>query len=114
MAIVDVRKTKGLHELTVQEAENAQLGQGGYKFIDQAGTANTGTAAAGVEYVAVTVLEDKRSSDASTANIATESNDQSLWPDTTFNAVPGGTTIYGRWNKVTISGTDCTAICYRG
>ena len=114
MAIVGTKSSKGLHELTVQEAENAKLGQGGYKFIDQAGTANTGTAAAGVDYVAVTVLEDVRGSDASTANIATESNNQSLWPDTTFNAVPGGTTIYGRWNKVTVSGTNCTAIVYRG
>ena len=107
-------RSKGLHQLTVQEAQNAQLGQAGYKFIDQAGTANTGTASAGVEYVAVTVLEDVRGSDASTANIATVSNDTTLWPDTTFNAVPGGTTIYGRWNKITITGTNCTAICYRG
>ena len=114
MAIVGTKSSKGLHELTVQEAENAKLGQGGYKFIDAAGTTNTGTAAAGVEYIAVTVLEDVRGSDASTANIATESNNQSLWPDTTFNAVPGGTTIYGRWNKVTVSGTNCTAIAYRG
>ena len=114
MAIVGTKSSKGLHALTVQEAENAKLGQGGYKFIDQAGTINTGTAAAGVEYVAVTVLEDVRGSDASTANIATVSNDTSLWPDTTFEEVSSGTTIYGRWNRVTISGGNCTAIVYRG
>jgi hypothetical protein len=106
MAIVDVKKSKGLHELTVQEAENVQLGQGGYKYIDQAGTDNTGTAAAGVEYVAVTVIE--------AGNIATESNNTDLWPDATFASIPAGTTIYGRFNKVTVSGSNATAICYRG
>ena len=104
----------GLHKFTVQEAENAKLGQAGYKYIDQAGTADTGPAAAGVEYVAVTVLEDHKSSDVSTASIATESNDTSKYPDTTFVGVPGGTTLYGRWKKVTVSGSNCTAIVYRG
>ena len=104
----------GLHQFSVQEAQNAKLGQAGYKYIDANGTTNTGTAAAGVEYIAVTVLEDNRSSDASTANIATVSNDTSLWPDTTFAEVSSGTTLYGRWNKVTISGGHCTAIVYRG
>ena len=110
MAIVDVKKSKGLKELTVQEAENAKLGQAGYKYIDQGGTGDTGTAAAGVEYVAVTVLE----SASEVAIIATESNNTDIWPDTTFNKVSAGTTIYGRWNKVTVTGTDATAICYRG
>ena len=110
MAIVGTKSSKGLHALTVQEAENAKLGQGGYKYIDQAGTANTGTAAAGVEYVAVTILE----SASIAAAIATESNNQSLWPDTTFAGITAGTTIYGRWNKVTVSGSNATAICYRG
>ena len=102
--------SKGLHQLTVQEAQNAKLGQAGYKYIDQGGTANTGTAVAGVEYVAVTVIE----SASIAAVIATESNDTAAWPDTTFNKVSAGTTIYGRWNKVTVSGAAATAICYKG
>ena len=105
---------KGLHQFSIQEAQNAKLGQAGYKYIDKAGTDTTGAAVAGVEYIAVTVLEDNRSSDASTATIETESNDQGLWPDTTFAEVSSGTTIYGRWNKVTIGGGHCTAIVYRG
>lgn len=104
----------GLHKLSTQEAINAKLGQAGYKYIDAGGTGNTGDAVAGVEYIAVTVLEDNRGSDASTANIATVSNDTSLWPNTTFAEVSSGTTLYGRWNKVTISGANCTAIVYRG
>jgi hypothetical protein len=103
-------KSKGLHQLTVQEAENAQLGQAGYKYIDQAGTADTGTAAAGVEYIAVTVLE----SASIAAAIATESFDTSTYPDTTFAGITAGTTIYGRWKKVTVSGSNATAICYKG
>ena len=96
----------GLLELSAAQALNAQLGQGGLKYIDQAGTANTGTASAGVYYVAVTVIE--------AGSIATESDDQNLWPDTTFASIPAGTTIYGRFNKVTVSGSNATAICYRG
>ena len=115
MAIVGTKSSKGLHALTVQEAENAKLGQGGYKFIDAAGTTNTGSAAAGVEYIAVTILEGQDSAvGKGTAIIATESFDTALFPDTTFNLLATGTTIYGRWKKITITGTACTAICYRG
>jgi len=95
-----------LHKFTVQEAQNAALGQAGYKLIDQAGTANTGTAAEGVEYIAVTALE-------ADAVIATTSFDTAKNPNLS-QPVPAGTTIFGRWNKVTITGTDATAICYRG
>ena len=96
----------GLHAFTVQESVNATAGQGGYKYIDQAGTDNTGTAADGVEYVAVTVLE--------AATITTVSNNTDLYPNLSAVPVPAGTTIYGRWNKVTAVGTNVTAICYRG
>lgn len=98
-----------LHKFTVQEAQNAALGQAGYKIIDQAETtyaANTGTAAEGVEYIAVTALE-------ADAVIATTSFDTAKNPNLS-QPVPAGTTIFGRWNKVTITGTDATAICYRG
>ena len=96
----------GIHAFTVQEGINVQLGQGGYKHIDQAGTDNTGAAAAGVEYVAITVLE--------AATISTESNDSDIYPDLSTITVPAGTTIYGRWNKVTIATANASAICYRG
>ena len=96
----------GIHAFTVQEGVNVQLGQGGYKHIDQAGTDNTGTATTGVEYVAITVLE--------AGTITTVSNDTSLYPNLSAVPVPAGTTIYGRWNLVTISTSNATAICYRG
>ena len=103
----------GLHAFTVQEGINAQLGQGGYMFLDQAGgsgggaaTDNTGTAATGVEYVALTILE--------AATVTTVSNDTSTYPNLSTVTVPAGTTIYGRWNKVTIATGDASAIAYRG
>ena len=98
--------TGGLHKLTVQEAQNAKLGQAGYKHIDQAATDNTGTAVAGVEYVSLTVLE--------AATITTESNDSDTYPDLSAIPVPAGTTIYGRWKKVTLATSNATAIVYRG
>mgnify|MGYP003135515961 CR=1 FL=1 len=99
----------GNKKLTVQEAQNIQLGQAGYVYLDEAGTDNTGTTA-GVEYVAVTVLE----SASSACNIATESSDTTLFPDTTFANLTAGTTIYGRWKKVTVSGSNCCVIAYKG
>tara|TARA_R110002020_G_scaffold201400_1_gene404016 strand:- start:152 stop:451 length:300 start_codon:yes stop_codon:yes gene_type:complete len=96
----------GIHAFTVQEGVNVQLGQGGYIHIDQAGTDNTGTAADGVEYVAITVLE--------AATVTTVSNDPDVYPDLAAIPVPAGTTIYGRWNKVTVATTNGTALCYRG
>ena len=103
----------GLHAFTVQEGINAQLGQGGYMHLDQAGgsgggggTDNTGTESAGVEYVAIQVLE--------AATVSTVSNDTNTYPNLDGATVPAGTTIYGRWSKVTIATTNATAICYRG
>ena len=102
-----------MDKFTAVEALNAQLGQGGYMHLDQAGgsvggsgTDNTGTAATGVEYVAIHVLE--------AATVTTVSNDASTYPDLSAITVPAGSTIYGRWNKVTIATANATAIVYRG
>ena len=93
-----------LHKLTVQEAQNAALGQAGYKVI----TTNTGDIVAGVEYVAVTIVNG------ADADITTVSNDTDTYPNITSMEVPNGTTVFGRWSKVTVAGTDVKAICYRG
>tara|TARA_B100001250_G_scaffold281339_1_gene243614 strand:+ start:10649 stop:10948 length:300 start_codon:yes stop_codon:yes gene_type:complete len=97
----------GIHKLTVQEAQNAKLGQAGYKHITTGGTANTGTAAAGVEYVAVLSHNDA-------TKITTESNDTDLYPDLTTVLLPAGCWLYGRWKKVTITETNGAASVYRG
>ena len=105
--------SSGLKQFSSQEAENAKLGQGGYMFLDKAGgsgggsgTDNTGTAATGVEYIAVTILE--------AATVTTASNYTNLYPNLSAITVPAGTTIYGRWNRVEIGTSNSTAICYRG
>jgi len=88
---------------------NAVLGQGGYKYLvaDGLGGETTGTAVAGVEYVAVTVLV--------ASAVTTVANDTTTWPNLSAITVPAGTTIYGRWNKVTLSvdGSSAQAIVYK-
>lgn len=94
-----------LQKYTVQEAQNAGLGQAGYKIIDQAGTATTGDT--GTEYIAITIIETD------VAAIATTSNDTAKFPNLS-GIIPIGTTIFGRWSSVTISGSNAVAICYIG
>ena len=94
----------GLHKYTVQEAENAKLGQGGYDIVtaatvDQTSNPNT-------EWVAITLLVN------STITAAT-SVDTDIWDNISALEVPVGTTIYGRWSSIQIGSGD-TAICYRG
>ena len=96
-----------LQKFTVQEAQNAALGQAGYVLLSDS---NTGTAAAGVEYVAVTILAE------SDALVSTTSVDTDKYPNLSTVPVPVGTTIFGRWSQVTVASASGTAkaICYRG
>mgnify|MGYP006120010889 CR=1 FL=1 len=96
-----------LHKFTVQEAQNAALGQAGYVLLSDS---NTGTAAAGVEYIALTIL------DQSDVLVSTTSFDSNKYPDLSTVPVPAGTTIFGRWSQVTIASAGGTgkAIAYRG
>tara|TARA_R110002020_G_scaffold97166_1_gene232031 strand:+ start:916 stop:1206 length:291 start_codon:yes stop_codon:yes gene_type:complete len=94
---------EGLHKFTVQEANNAKLGQAGYKIV--AG-GNTGAIVDGVEYVAVTGL------DADTT-LTTTSNNTDQYPNWAGQII-GQSTVYGRWTQVTIGGTGGTAAVYRG
>ena len=110
----------GLHKYTVQEAQNAGLGQLGSILV-------TGTAAAtatlGV-FVAITFLEDTVfNSDA--AGLVAESTQ--MWPDSTGTGTdistlngdntdsetfPKGITIYGRWPSFQLA--TGKVIAYRG
>ena len=94
-----------LQKYTVQEAQNAGLGQAGYKVL-QTGE-NTGAVTAGVEYVAISILEGAAST------IATTSNDTASFPNLS-DQIPEGSTIFGRWNNIALTGTSAVAICYRG
>ena len=94
----------GAHKYTVQEGTNLQLGQAGYDVVTAA-TVNQ-TTNSGTNWIAIQLIVG------TTITTAT-SVDTSIWDDISGLEVPAGTTIYGRWNVITI-GTGDTAICYRG
>ena len=88
----------GLHKYSVQEAQNASLGQAGYDLVSNA-TVNSDT------YVAITAITE--------SVVTTVSEDTSIWDTLTTLTLPIGVTIYGRWSSVQIASGD-TAIVYRG
>tara|TARA_R110002051_G_scaffold141915_1_gene215212 strand:+ start:1546 stop:1893 length:348 start_codon:yes stop_codon:yes gene_type:complete len=101
---------RGLHNLTVQEAQNASLGQAGAIF--HAGT-DTITAPTGSAFTAIQFIEDAvfNGTDGLTAV------DDKYWPNTQSGATSidsngtvvdsvtfsAGTTIYGRWSSFILS-----------
>ena len=76
---------KGLHNYTVQEAQNAGLGQAGLILID-------GTAAHTGPFVAITALED--------AAVDISECDMSYIEDVADFTIPKGTTIYGNFASI--------------
>ena len=106
------RRDKGLHKYTVQESQNAGLGQAGCMFVD---TATAVVAPTGSAFVAITMLDDTKF-DTSGGLIA---EDSSTWANTeatanpsdatggiqidTDNEFPKGVTIYGRWKEIDLA-----------
>ena len=83
----------GLHKYTVQEAENAKLGQAGYVY---------GSASAdGSTYVAITAV--------AAAQVDTTSDDTGLFPNLSNVPIPAGATIYGRWTSIQTYSGGCIA-----
>ena len=76
---------KGLHKFTVQEAQNASLGQGGVVLIDDT-VEHTGP------YVAITALED--------AAVDVSECDMSFITDVADFTIPKGTTIFGDFASI--------------
>mgnify|MGYP003659547321 CR=1 FL=1 len=113
---------KGLHTYTVQEGENASLGQAGCMFVD---TATAVVAPTGSAFVAITFLTDV-TLDTSGGLIA---EDSSTWANTeaaanprgasgglqvdVSNTFPKGVTIYGRWSEIDLNSAG-TLIAYIG
>ena len=101
---------RGLHKLTVQEAQNASLGQAGALFHQgtDAIIAPTGSVFAAIQFIEDAVFD---STDGLTAV------DDSFWPNTQNGAIgidtdgdavdsvtfSAGTTIYGRWSGFKLS-----------
>ena len=91
---------KSLQVFTVQEAQNAALGQAGSIFIDDTGQ-HTG------DFVAVTAITAATVDVSDCTNITKSMTDA----DTDF-VIPAGVTIYGRFSVFSLG--DGTAIAYYG
>ena len=112
---------RGLQTYTVQEAQNASLGQMGSVFLDQSGTTVTTTKPRVV--VAITALTDCSFSALvsditegegafiGTAAASSFGGDQF---DAGNHEIPKGVTIYGRWSSVSVQTTGMKCICYLG
>jgi len=90
---------KSLHKFTVQEAQNAALGQAGSIFIDDTGQ-HTGP------YVAVTAIEDSVVDVSDCTNIADTMDDAADF------TIPAGLTIYGRFEVFSL--VSGKVIAYKG
>jgi|TARA_R100000656_G_scaffold23821_2_gene21096 hypothetical protein len=93
---------------SVAEANNLQIGQGGYDIVSNA-TVSSHTYIAITMLVGTEVIGDNTASGTVTATVV----DSSIGDDLSSLEVPEGCTIYGRWSSVTIGAND-TAIVYRG
>jgi len=96
----------GIHKYTVQEAQNASMGQAGAKFISD-GEEHTGT------FVAIQCLEDTvfnaLTPDDTTNGYGVGSYNGNTMASETISA---GTTIYGRWTTIDL--TSGLVIAYIG
>ena len=108
--------SKGLHSYTVQEAQNATMGQAGSVYLDTDGTTFTPTS--GV-VVAITMISDT-DFDTLTAEtgakcIEVGGTGYESAGDTLANSdlFPAGMTIYGRWSSLSVN-TNGACICYIG
>ena len=104
---------KGLYTFTVQEAQNATLGQAGTAYLTDASTYTppTGQVVIAIQFVEDTIFD---SSDATLSADQAASTDASLWPTDAIGGagtnsdpiagatMPAGMTIYGRWKAVAI------------
>jgi hypothetical protein len=100
----------GLHKFTVQEAQNAALGQAGSVFIDDQDT-HTGL------FVAITAIEDSEVDASDCTNIANTMVDGAdgttgATTMTTDFTIPKGTTIFGRFEFFSLASGK--VIAYKG
>ena len=92
---------------TTQQALNNLSGAGGYDIV-AAATVNSHI------YVAITVLVGTEviADNTASGTVTAVSTDTDVWDTITTIEIPVGTTVYGRWNSVTLAAND-TAIVYR-
>ena len=103
-------KKYGLNSYTVQESNNAILGQAGFKELDSAGNTGDGN------FIAFQIIgpghEDGEDADQATVGATCYVGD-----DLTATALAIGTIIYGPFKKITMSSptdADVHVLCYYG
>ncbi len=101
----------GLHKLTVQEAQNAGLGQAGSIFLNSSNT-DTVTSAAGnfvaIQFITDTVFNSTNGLVAVDDTMFPNSQSGATGIDSDGDAVdsatfPAGMTIYGRWTQIILA-----------
>ena len=100
----------GIHKYTVQEAQNAAMGQAGSVFIDDAAI-HTGL------FVAITAIEDSEVDVSDCTNIANTMVDGASGTTgaatmATDFTIPAGLTIYGRFEYFSL--VSGKVIAYKG
>ena len=100
----------GMHKYTVQEAQNAAMGQSGSVFIDDTAI-HTGL------FVAITAIEDSEVDVSDCTNIANTMVDGASGTTgaatmATDFTIPAGLTIYGRFEFFSL--TSGKVIAYKG
>ena len=106
---------KGIHTYSVQESQNAGLGQAGSVYLSNLATTFTPTN--GV-IVAVNILEDDTAFDTLTAEDSSKymskgaTGYESGGNDISTNTFPQGTVLFGRWTSIDLSAGK--VICYIG
>ena len=103
-------KKHGLNSYTVQESNNARLGQAGFKELDSAGNTGDGNFIAFQIIGPGTDYED--SIDSATVGATCHVGD-----DLTATAIAVGTIVYGPFKKITMSSptdADVHVLCYYG
>lgn len=108
--------SKGLHSYTVQEAQNATMGQAGSVYLDTDGTTFTPTS--GVVVAITMILDtdfDTLTAETGAKCIEVGGTGYESAGDTLANTdlFPAGMTIYGRWSSVSVN-TNGACICYIG
>ena len=120
---------KGIHTFSVQESQNAGLGQAGSVFLDASGASSppTGKAFIAITFLADTVFDASGGLVAENqnqyANTEAAAHNESDGSETTIqgsgglqidasNTFPQGVSIYGRWTEIDI--TSGMLIAYIG
>ena len=99
---------RGLHQYTVQEAQNAALGQAG-AIVETSTTAISGKSIVAFQFIEDTVFSVLTPSDTTNGyGVGTTYNGDTLGSIT----LPAGMTIYGHWTAFTLASGK--VIAYQG